>query len=88
MREGQHTMAVPRPDSAFDPRVYLAAVMDTVMYNFIPSESVQLFVNAVKDGVMEGIGRLLVEFRQIGMARFVEARTFDEMKEFYKEEEK
>lgn len=74
--------------SAFDPRVYLAAVMDTVMYNTIPSESVQLLVNAVKDGVMEGIGRLLVEFRQTGMARFVETRTFDEMKEFYKEEEK
>ena len=74
--------------SAFDPRVYLAAVMDTVMYNFIPSESVQLFENAVKDGGMDGIRRLLVAFRLIGMARFVEARTFDEMKEFYKEEEK
>ena len=25
MREGQHTMAVPRPDSAFDPRVVRSA---------------------------------------------------------------
>ena len=72
--------------SAFDPRVYLAAIMDTVMYNTIPSASVQRFVDTVKDGVMEGIGRLLVEFGQIGKARFVEARTLDQMREWYRKE--
>lgn len=74
--------------SAFDPRVYLAAVMDTVMYNDIPSASVQLLVDAVKDGVMEGIGRLLVEFDQIGKARFVQQKTLEEMRDFYLKEEK
>ena len=62
--------------------------MDTVMYNDIPSASVQLLVDAVKDGVMEGIGRLLVEFDQIGKARFVQQKTLEEMRDFYLKEEK
>ena len=56
------------------------------MYNTIPSVSVQRFVDTVKDGVMEGIGRLLVEFGQIGKARFVEARTLDQMRDWYRKE--
>lgn len=72
--------------SAFDPRVYLAAVMDTVMYGTIPSHSVQLLVDAIKDGVMEGIGRLLVEFGQIGKAREVHLRSLEDMREFYRRE--
>ena len=72
--------------SAFDPRVYLAAVMDTVMYGTIPSHSVQLLVDAIKDGVMEGIGRLLVEFGQIGKAREVRLRSLEDMREFYRRE--
>ena len=71
--------------SAFDPRVYLAALMDTVMYNTIPSQTVQTFVNEVKDGVMEGIGRLLVEFNQVGKARFVAPKSLDEMADFYRQ---
>ena len=90
LREDEHLRPVwelmAANPSAFDPRVYLAAIMDTVMYNTIPSASVQRFVDTVKDGVMEGIGRLLVEFGQIGKARFVEARTLDQMREWYRKE--
>ncbi len=70
--------------SAFDPRTYLAAVMDTVMYNDIPTAQVQRLVDAIKDGVMEGIGRLLVSFDQVGKARFVETRSLEEMADYYK----
>ena len=69
---------------AFDPRVYLAAVMDTVMYGTIPSESVRMLTDAIRDGVMEGIGRLLVEFDQVGKARFVQPATLDEMAKRYR----
>ena len=90
LREDEHLRPVwelmAANPSAFDPRVYLAAIMDTVMYNTIPSASVQRFVDTVKDGVMEGIGRLLVEFGQIGKARFVEARPLDQMRDWYRKE--
>ena len=33
-----------------------------------------------------GIGRLLVEFGQIGKARFVEARPLDQMRDWYRKE--
>ena len=60
------------------------AVMDTVMYGTIPSESVRMLTDAIRDGVMEGIGRLLVEFDQVGKARFVQPATLDEMAERYR----
>lgn len=71
---------------AFDPRVFLPGIMDTVMYGTIPSESVSRLVEVIKNGVMEVVGTLIVEFNQVGKAPLVKSVTLDEMAEFYRKE--
>lgn len=71
---------------AFDPRVFLPGIMDTVMYGTIPSESVSRLVEVIKKGVMEVVGTLIVEFNQVGKAPLVKSVTLDEMAEFYRKE--
>lgn len=71
---------------AFDPRVFLPGIMDTVMYGTIPSESVSRLVEVIKKGVMEVVGTLIVEFNQVGKAPLVKSVTLDQMAEFYRKE--
>lgn len=72
--------------NAFDPRVFLPGIMDTVMYGTIPSDSVERLISVIKDGVMEVVGTLIVEFGQVGKAPLVKSATLDEMAEFYRKE--
>lgn len=70
--------------AAFDPRVFLPPVMDTVMYGTIPNEDVGLIVDCLERGVKEAVGGLIVEFGSYGKAPLVERVTLDEMAERYR----
>lgn len=71
---------------AFDPRVFLPPIMDTVMYGDVPSDSVAKVVDLIRNGVMEVVGTLVVEFGCVGKAPLVACPTLDEMAGFYKKE--
>lgn len=70
--------------SAFDPRVFLLPIMDTLMYGNVPDDDVARICKCVEDGVKEVVGTLIVKFGSYGMAPKVEAVTLDEMAERYK----
>ena len=72
--------------SAFDPRFYLPPIMDTLMYGNIPNESVRKITELIESGVKEVVGRLVVEFGQVGKAPKVEIKSLDDMAEIYKKE--
>ena len=69
---------------AFDPRVFLPPIMDTVMYGNIPDEDVAAIVDCVERGAKEVVGTLIVKFGSYGKAPLVERVTLDEMAERYK----
>ncbi|MDD3424995.1 class II fructose-bisphosphate aldolase [Sphaerochaeta sp.] len=71
---------------AFDPRVFLPPIMDTVMYGTIPNQATEMVVNAVKQGVMEMVGTLIVEFGCVGKAPLVEQVTLEQMADRYRKE--
>lgn len=68
----------------FDPRVFLPPIMDTVMFGQIPDEDTAKIVSCVERGVKEVVGTLIVQFGSYGKAPFVDVKTLEEMKEFYK----
>lgn len=72
--------------SAFDPRAYLPPIMPTLMYGTIPNEGVRRITELMKAGVKEAVGRLVVEFGQVGKAPLVDSRTLDDMAEQYRKE--
>ena len=71
---------------AFDPRAFLAPIMDTVMYGNVPDADVGAIVDCIEKGVREVIGTLIVEFGSVGKAPLVEKVTLDEMAERYRKE--
>ena len=73
---------------AFDPRVFLPPIMDTVMYGTIPDEDVAAIVDCVERGVKEVVGTLIVKFGSYGRVSLVECVTLDEMAERYREIDK
>lgn len=72
----------------FDPRVFLPPIMDTVMFGQIPDEDTAKIVSCVERGVKEVVGTLIVEFGSYGKAPYVDVKTMEEMKEFYRKNEK
>lgn len=72
--------------TAFDPRVFLPPIMNTVMYGDVPDEDVAAIVDCVERGVREVVGTLIVEFGSVGKAPAVERVTLDEMAERYRKE--
>lgn len=70
--------------SAFDPRVFLPPIMDTVMYGMVPDEDVAAVIGCVERGVKEVVGTLIVQFGSYGKAPLVEQVTLDEMAERYR----
>ena len=72
--------------AAFDPRFYLPPIMDTLMYGNIPNDGVRKITELMKAGVKEVVGRLIVEFGQVGKAPKVVLKTLDEMAEIYRKE--
>ena len=72
----------------FDPRVFLTPIMDTVMLGNIPNSDVAEIIGCIERGVKEVVGTLIVQFGSYGKAPLVSRKTLDEMKEFYRENEK
>lgn len=72
--------------AAFDPRSYLPPVLETLMYGTIPNDGVRRLMELMKAGVKEAVGRLIVEFGQVGMASKVRIRSLEEMAEMYRKE--
>jgi len=70
--------------AAFDPRVFLPPIMDTVMFGNIPDDDVARICKCVEDGVKEVVGTLIVKFGSYGKAPKVELTTLDEMADRYK----
>lgn len=70
--------------AAFDPRVFLPPLMDTVMYGTIPDADVGKIVDCLERGVKEAVGSLIVLFESYGKAPLVEQVSLDEMAERYR----
>ena len=71
---------------AFDPRAFLAPIMDTVMYGTGDEGTVALITDAMRRGVKEAVGTLIVEFGSYGKAPLVEMASLEEMAARYAKE--
>jgi len=70
--------------AAFDPRVFITPIMNTVMYGEIPDNDVARICKCIEDGVKEVVGTLIVKFGSFGKAPKVEVVTLEQMAERYK----
>lgn len=70
--------------SAFDPRVFITPIMDTVMTGNVPDDDVARICECIENGVKEVVGTLIVKFGSFGKAPKVEIVTLDQMAERYK----
>ena len=71
-----------------DPRNYVACIMDTILYGSIPDADVGKVVQCMKDGVIESIAPLLVQFGSYRKSQLIEPVTLEMMADRYKKEEK
>lgn len=78
-----HTL-LEKNKSAFDPRVFLPPIMDTLMFGDIPDNDVSKIITSVEEGVKEVLGTLIVQFGSYGKAPLVEVKSLDDMIKFYK----
>jgi fructose-bisphosphate aldolase, class II len=79
---GVYQLLLEHPENP-DPRAFLPAVYDTVMYGTVEDDDRQALVDAIEAGVKEAIATLIVEFGSFGHAPDVEIVTLDEMAERY-----
>lgn len=70
--------------SAFDPRVFITPIMDTVMTGKVPDDDVARICECIENGVKEVVGTLIVKFGSFGKAPKVEVVTLEQMAERYK----
>lgn len=68
----------------FDPRNYLNAVIDSVIYGHIPDADVERVIDCMKDGLMESIAPLLVLFGSFRKSHLIRPLTLEEMADRYK----
>ena len=66
-----------------DPRVFLPAVYDTVMYGVVEDDDRAALVEVIEAGVKEAVATLIVEFGSYGHAPDTELVTLGEMAERY-----
>ena len=66
-----------------DPRVFLPAVYDTVMYGVVEDDDRAALVEVIEAGVKEAVATLIVEFGSYGHAPDTELVTLEEMAERY-----
>lgn len=81
---GQIYELLEKNKSAFDPRVFITPIMNTVMYGDIPDDDVARICKCIEDGVKEVVGTLIVQFGSFGKAPKVETVTLEQMAERYK----
>ena len=65
--------------SAFDPRVFLTPIMDTMMRGTVLDNDVAAMADCMERGVKEILGTLIVEFGSAGKAPLIEQADLDEM---------
>ena len=70
----------------FDPRNYLQCMIDTVITGSIPNADVEKIVACMKDGVMEAIAPLLVQFGSYRKSELIQPVTLEQMADRYKKE--
>ena len=70
----------------FDPRNYLQSIMDTVVHGTIPNADVEKIVACMKDGVMESIAPLLVQFGSYRKSHLIRPVTLEQMADRYRKE--
>ncbi len=70
----------------FDPRNYLQSIIDTVITGIVPDADVQKVVDCMKDGVMESVAPLLVQFGSYRKSHLIKPVTLEEMADRYKKE--
>lgn len=68
----------------FDPRNYVASIMDTITLGVVPDAHVQKVVDCMKDGVTEPSLPLLVQFGSYRKSHLIEVVTCEQMAERYK----
>ncbi len=73
--------------AAFDPRIFLTPIMDTVMYGNIPDDDITKIIKCIEDGVKEVVGTLIVQFGSFGKAPKVALMDLEQMAEYYKKGE-
>lgn len=69
---------------AYDPRVFLPPIMETVMYGVEEHEDLKAVTACIESGVKEAVGTLVVAFGSAGKAPLVERVGLDEMAERYR----
>jgi len=69
---------------AFDPRVYLPPIKETLYTGNIPDGDTAAIINCVELGVKEAVGALIVQFGSLGSADLIEAKTLEEMADEYR----
>ena len=70
--------------AAFDPRVFITPIMDTVMTGEVKDDDVARICDCIEKGVKEVVGTLIVQFGSFGKAPRVELPTLEEMAAMYK----
>jgi len=70
--------------AAFDPRVFITPIMDTVMTGEIPDDDVARICHCIEAGVKEVVGTLIVRFESFGKAPKVKPVTLEEMEAYYR----
>lgn len=71
----------------FDPRNYLDSIKDTIISGVIPDADVQMVVDCMKDGVIESIAPLLVQFGSYRKSHLIQPCTLEQMADRYKKGE-
>lgn len=70
----------------FDPRNYVGSIMDMIMYGRVADEDLERINDCMKDGVIESIAPLLVQFGSYRKSHLIEAVTCEQMADRYKKE--
>lgn len=70
----------------FDPRSYLWAIMPTITTGDVPNADVQKVIECIRNGVIESIAPLLVQFGSYRKSNLIEAVTMEQMADRYKKE--
>lgn len=78
-----YDLLVEKPKE-IDPRAFITPIMNAVIYGTYDSESVELLNKYIEQGVKEVVGQQIVRFNMVGKADLVDAKSLEEMIEFYK----
>ena len=70
----------------FDPRNYVASIMDAIMYGTIADDDVARIDRCMQDGVIESVAPLLVQFGSYRKSHLIEPVTCEQMADRYRKE--